>query len=180
MAESAARSATAHGRAKSLTPAAAAGGRSITAGRALARVVKLLSTGCIEWFVPEAHHRVGEVHAPVLRHRCAGPENRGRKREGYSANDHNVTPILTPTWPEPKMGATAIVLARFSAKVESMTPTALEKRPMPKSAHSTRCSSRAPWSTVAGSMAKSVAVPASVATAGALKSSARVHSPETA
>ena len=155
-------------------------GRPVPARRTLACVVELLSPGCIEGFVFEAHHRIGEVPAPVLRYRRAACRNGSRHGQRYSACGHNVTPNSYADLSRTEDGRSRDDLARFSANVESITPTTLEKSPTPKSAHSTRCSSSGPWPMALGSAASRAAVPPSIAVGGALETSARVHSPEAA
>jgi hypothetical protein len=94
--------AIAHG---SLTPAATAGRRSVSAGCAFAAVVKLLASVGVHRLVGKAHHRVREKRPPILRNRCAtcargADEDQGESMAGEDARSARVeslrsAPVVT-------------------------------------------------------------------------------------
>src|SRR5579859_2157191 len=107
-----------------LATAATTRRRSVAARRALARVVQLVPPRSLGRLVGEAHHGVGQVRPPVLRHRGAAGAGEREAREQHEAArpHHSVPPRTSPARPEPTIGATCT--ARLpGANAASTTPT---------------------------------------------------------
>jgi len=83
--------------AESLTPAAAASRRAIAASRSLTRVVEFLSTGGVERLTRQAHHRIREMCASVLRHSRASDHRRRENDDRYETRHvHSSAPSPSP------------------------------------------------------------------------------------